>query len=388
MSKGEKRKIIRILLFTLPLLLLTICGVISVSAESDEKETVPDEYGEFLGSLDSSVADKLPDSAFSDKAEEIENAAGEISSPQSILSLLLGAFADGLKGVVPSLALILCVVLLSALISTVASGTGGMAGAVESCIKLCTFCAISGTATACLERLSEYFDSLFAEVSSFIPLGATLLAMGGNLNAAASNTASLGVIMTVCEFFCTKTVIPLFCVCLCMCLLSVFDGVSGVAGGTVSATLRKWYTTALSFLMMILTVSLGASSLIAAKADNMAMRGAKFAISSFVPVSGGSISSTLGTLAASVELMRSSVGVIGIVVIMLLLLPTIIELALLRGVFALSSFFASLLGRGGESRLLSDIESLYGSLEGMAALSAAVFVIAFGVIAAISTPFS
>ena len=73
MSKGKKRKIIRILLFALTLLLLTICGVISVSAESDEKETVPDEYGEFLGSLDSSVTDKLPDSAFSDKAEEIES---------------------------------------------------------------------------------------------------------------------------------------------------------------------------------------------------------------------------------------------------------------------------------------------------------------------------
>ena len=70
-----------------------------------------------------------------------------------------------------------------------------------------------------------------------------------------------------------------------------------------------------------------------------------------------------------------------------MLLPTIIELALLRGVFAIGSFCASTLGCGGEARLLSDIESLYGYLEGIAALSAAVFIIAFGFFAAIATPF-
>ena len=139
---------------------------------------------------------------------------------------------------------------------------------------------------------------------------------------------------------------------------------------------------------MILTVSLGAGNLIATKADNMAMRGAKFAVSSFVPVTGGTVSSTLGTLAASVELLRGSIGVIGIVIMLLMLLPTIIELALLRGVFAISGFCASILGCAGEARLLSSLDSLYGYLEGVAVLSATVFVIAFGIFASVATPFS
>ena len=152
--------------------------------------------------------------------------------------------------------------------------------------------------------------------------------------------------------------------------------------------MRKWYATALAFVMMIMTFSLGGSNLLASKADNMAMRGAKFAASSFIPVSGGTVSSTLGTLAASVELLRGSVGVIGIVIIIMMLLPTVIELALLRGVFAISGFCAATLGAAGESRLMSELDSLYGFLEGIAVLSAVIFIIAFGIFATTATPFS
>ena len=207
------------------------------------------------------------------------------------------------------------------------------------------------------------------------------------LVAASSGTASLGVTLAVCQFFCTKTVIPVFCICLCLALLSVFDGQGASAGGAVSGTIKKWYTTSHAFVMMILTCSLSASTLLSVKADNMAMRGAKFAVSSFIPVSGGTVSSTLGTLAASVELLRGSVGVIGIVLIILMLIPTVVELALMRAVFSIGGFCASTLGCPGEARLLSEIDSLYGYLEGIAALSAAVFIIAFGIFAAIATPF-
>lgn len=388
---GEKtriRRAIRPFICILTVAFLVFFGMIRVSADEYEEETVPPEYGDFLGSLDDSVTDKLPSSAFSNNAEGLGQAATELSDPANILSLLIDLLGEGLKNVLPTLAIMIGVVILSALVGAVASNCGGLSRAVESCTRLCTFCVIAGVAVSCVESLSVYFERLFSAVASFLPLSAALFAMGGNLNAAVSNSASLGVVLTVCEFFCTKTVIPLFCVCLCLSLLSVFDGAGAMAGSTISATVRKWYMTGMSFLMMILTVSLGASNLLAVKADNMAMRGVKFAVSSFVPVSGGTLSSTLGSLAASVELLRGGVGVIGIVILLLLLLPTVIELALLRGVFALSGFCASTLGCSGEAKLLSELESLYGYLEGIAALSAAVFIIAFGIFAGVATPFS
>jgi hypothetical protein len=57
-------------------------------------------------------------------------------------------------------------------------------------------------------------------------------------------------------------------------------------------------------------------------------------------------------------------------------------------VFTIGSFCASTLGADGEARLLSELDSLYGYLEGIAVLSAVIFIIAFGVFAATTTPFT
>ena len=387
---NDKRKVYRFLRYIalcFVTVLLFILGTVNIAAE-DEEETVLLEYGDFIDSLDPSVTDKLPDSAFSSDPEEIEKAAKLLSDPQSVLSMMLSLLGDGIKSIIPTLVIILGVVILASLVTLIASNCGGLSRSVEICIRLCTFCSISGVATYCVKSLSVYFERLFAAMTSFVPLSAALFAMGGNLNAAVTNSASLGTVLTVCEFFFTKTAIPLFSVCLCLSLLSVFDGIGSVTGGSISARIRKWYMTALSFLTLIMTFAIAGSNLLASKADNLAMRGMKFAVSSFVPVSGGTLSSTLGTLAASVEVLRGSVGVIGIAALLFLLLPTVIELALLRGVFAICGFCASVLGCSGESKLLGELDSLYGFLEGLAALSAAVFVIALGVFSCVATPFS
>lgn len=387
-EKRKKRRVIRAMTWIFAVLLFFVLGAINVSANGDEGETMPPEYDDFLGALDGSVTDKLPDSIFSNNPSEIEKSAGEMIKPENIISMLFDLFFESLKKVLPILAILIGIVILSALANILSSSCGALSRAVDSCTRLCTFCAISGLAVSCVKSLSQYFDRLFASVSSFLPLSAALYAMGGNLNAAAGSSASLTVILSICEFFFTKTVIPIFCICLCLSLLSAFDGVGASAGGSISAAIRKWYMIALSFLMAIMTFALGASNLLSVKADNLAMKGMKFAVSSFIPISGGTLSSTLGNLAASVELLRGSIGVIGIVTLLLMLLPTVVELALLRGVFAISGFCASMLGCPGEARLLSDLESLYGYLEGVAALSAAVFIFGFAIFAKTATPFS
>jgi hypothetical protein len=47
-----------------------------------------------------------------------------------------------------------------------------------------------------------------------------------------------------------------------------------------------------------------------------------------------------------------------------------------------------MLSCNGEMKLFDDVATLYGYLEGIAALSAAIFVIAFAIFAGSATPFS
>lgn len=350
--------------------------------EISPEETLPDEYGEFIDSLPNGVTDSLPDSAFSSDPSEIFGAAEELGGVSYLLTALLDSFGGAIGELLPTLALLCGIVILSAVCHLFASNLGGLSAAVSFAARLAAFCAIAASAVSSLSRLRDYFDSLFSAVASFLPLTTVLYASGGNLTAAASGTITLNAILSVCQLIFTKTVIPVFCVCLSMSLLSVFDGVGGFAAQSISATVKKWYTTALAFVMMILTTALAAQTILSAKADNAAMKGMKFAASSFIPVSGGAVSSTLGTLAASVELMRGAVGIIGIAVILLLLIPIIVELALLRAVFAIAAFLAGMLGSSGEHKLLTEIGNLYGYLEGVAVLSSVVFIIAFAIFAA------
>lgn len=353
-----------------------------IEDETDVCSSLPEEYNDFIGSLPQNVTDKLPDGAFSGDISDAENAAGELVGVAYLIDLIIDSFGASAEKLIPTFSLLCGIVILSAVSHTFASNsTGGLARCVSFATTLCSFGAISTVAISCVSRLEVYFDSLFKCVAAFVPLSGVLMAMGGNLTGAATGSMSLSATLAVCQLFFTKTVIPIFSICLSLSLISVFDGQSAFVGQSVGATVKKWYTTALSFVMMILTASTVTQSIISAKSDNAAIRGAKFAAGSFIPISGGAVSSTLGTLSSSVELLRGTVGGIGIAVILIMLIPVIVELALIRGMLGIVSFIAGLMGCSGEQRLLSEIGVLYGYLEGIAALSAVVFIISFAVFA-------
>lgn len=374
----------RIVLFGVFFVLLMFSLAICVKGEDADGgyETLPEEYGDFIGSIEEGVLDKLPDGALEGDSQSLLSATEEMASVSYLLNMLLSAFGVAVGEALPILAWLMGTVILSAVAQTFASGLGeGLSGAVSFACRLCAFSSIAAASVESLSRLSAYFDSLFALVAGFVPLSGVLYAMGGNLTGAASGSAALSATLAVCQFFFSKTVIPVFCVCLSLSLLSVFDGQSALSSGSIAATVKKWYTTALAFIMMILTAAIGAQGILANKADGAAMRGMKFAASSFIPISGGTISSTLGTLASSVELLRGTVGVLGIVIILLMLIPVSVYLAAVRAALGIASFSAGMLGCGSEKRLLDEIGSLYGYLEGIAAISAAVFIIAMAIFA-------
>ena len=191
-------------------LTLILFGVVRVSAEdAGEEGSLPDEYGDFVGSLDDSIEEALPDGIITDSSEEVNAAAGELTDTQNVLKMLVDMFGKGIAETVPLMAILIGTVIISTLVCTLSSA-GRLSHTVEICTRLATFCVITGTTVNCAERLSEYFGSLFSAVEGFIPLSAALFAMGGNINAAVSSSVSLGTVLAVCQFFCTKTAIPIF----------------------------------------------------------------------------------------------------------------------------------------------------------------------------------
>ena len=331
-----------------------------------------------------SQSDKLS-GAISDEVQEVSDAAIDISSPENVINILIDLFFEQIKYALPTLATLLGIVIISSVIHTFSSSfSGSLGGSINLCTKLCTYSLIAGTAISSLSMLNSYFSSLFSAVAAFLPLSATLYAMGGNLTLAATSGASVSVMLAVCQFICTYTVIPVFCICLVISFISVFDGAFSFASSSISGTIKKWYNILLGLVMTLLTAALSAQTIVASKADGVAMRGVKFAAGTLIPISGGAVSSTLGTLASSVGLIRGSIGVIGIVALILMLLPILVSLALKRLIYGIAEMCAGLLSSSGEQKLLNEIGGLYGYLEGVAVLCSAVFIIAFAIFGSVT----
>jgi len=115
--------------------------------------------------------------------------------------------------------------------------------------------------------------------------------------------------------------------------------------------------------------TLSAQNILASASDSAGTRAVKFLAGNMIPVVGSTVGDTLRTLAASVKLMRSTVGVAGIVALALLILPTVIELFLTRFAFNTAAAVGELLGCKGEVRLYREIASLYGYIIAAAVLS-------------------
>ena len=338
-----------------------------------------EEYRGFIDSIPDEIENNLPDGIKSEDSEKIAGAVKEMSGVRFLLSELAGAFTSGIDSVLPSVCRVLGLIVIASVIRVTSNSFFSDSGGATLVSRLCIFGAVISGSMECIEGVGKYFHNLFSLALSYIPLSAALYSMGGNIGAAAASSSSFGLTLTVCELIFTYTVFPVFCFCLCITVCSCFDASPSLS--VISGVVKKNYIFILSLIMAILCVSISAQTFISAKADNFTMRGAKFVIASFIPHFGGSVSQSLGNVASSVELLRSAVGVGGVIIILLMLIPTVVEIAVIRILYSIVSGIAGMIGCDKESAMLSEIASLYGYLLSVSAICSSVFIISFGLLA-------
>jgi stage III sporulation protein AE len=133
--------------------------------------------------------------------------------------------------------------------------------------------------------------------------------------------------------------------------------------------------------MFLLSLALSVQSALTSRADTLGMKGIKYAVGNMIPVVGGAVSGSLGTVAAGVSLLRGVCGLSGMILIALLLLPTLVWLLLLRATLRLAATAASLLSCDGEARLISEMASLHGYLAAAVSICGVTFVPALALLA-------
>lgn len=357
------------------------------SASALDYEDYGEEYEKMLDGIPNDIAELLPEGLFSHDPDEIYGAVEEMSG----FSYFLSSVGE-LLGLRVGDALRLFAILLGLLVIAAFLRRLGEIVRSPSLANTLSMCSLGGIISAVvavqyeqLMAVSRFLDELNILATSTLPIMGALYVAGGNVGAAAVNNSAMLLFLTVCENICNSTVMPVSAVCIALAMVSAFVKTPDLKG--IATTVKKIYTFIISFIMSILMAVLGAQSTLTAAKDSLGGRAAKFMAGHFIPVVGGAVGESLKTVAASVSFIRTSVGVGGSIIIILLLLPTLISILLTRLAFMTAGSAARILGCVEEAGFLGELTSIYGYLLAVICSCSVMFIFALTLLARTSAAF-
>lgn len=245
-------------------------------------------------------------------------------------------------------------------------------------IQLAATLSLYTLLVGCGERVTAFFSDLSAFSSVLSPLYTAALASGGAVTGAAAAAGAFTGFITVLDVMATGLLGPLIQVLFALTLLSALG--NGGAVGELSARISGVYVFLLSLLGVLLTAALAFEGSLAAAADSMAFRTAKFAVGNALPLVGGTVSSLLGSLQASLGLIKSSMGAAALISLLALLLPLLFELILWRTALSLCEGVAAVLGAPALGGVLGRFRRLYDLMLAGCAIVSLLFLLTVGMV--------
>lgn len=358
----------RALLCGFLLFLLAGATVLPASAEESEEAL----WGDFRDSLPPIVADELPDSP--DPTE-----LGELVGAKHLLSLLMESLAEGTSVTLPYLASMLGLVLLTAAAELLLPD--GAPSSVKSlssvAVAVCFALSLSSVAGAGIERVTVYLSDLSALMTGILPTLAGVMAASGGAASAAATAAGATAVLAVVGSLASGLLPGVASASFAFSLIGSLGGEVKTDG--IPKCLRSLYLSLTGILGTVATGALALRSSLAAAADSMALRTAKYAVGSMIPIVGGSISSSLGTVTASLTLLRKAVGVGGVAAILFLCLPTLAELLLTRFSFSIAGAVAHLFRSERAEKMLSEFRAVWDMMLAVAAFSTVMLLLSVAV---------
>lgn len=192
-------------------------------------------------------------------------------------------------------------------------------------------------------------------------LAAAVSATGGMVSASVRQVATV--------FFCNTLIalikgllLPLLSL---LILLSAADTVlPDHSFGAICEAVRKGMTWLLTGSLLLFTGYLTISGAAAGTADNLTSQLMRSAISAAVPVVGGIISDATGSVLAGASVLKSTIGILGMLAVLTVCLSPFISLGIQYLLYKVASLFAGVLGKT-LSGYLNALSNAFGLLLGM-----------------------
>ena len=365
----------RIIFILIPIFLLTV-SVYANEPIDNINSSINNEMKEFEESLPDYIKVILPSELFDGDYSSLLN--GEIGYRTFIDATIDFLLAD-LPKVLSQISVILALIIVSSIFNTLASSfdSDSLKSSYGLCSSLCISLTVFTMVSSLLESAVSYMNTLCTVMNSFAPILTVMHIMSGNISSATLGNASMIMFISLIENILLAVLTPIVCVCMCFSLIKAVSNNIDIGG--ISKFVRSSFVTLTVFTMMIFTFVFSFQNVLTQSADSLSIKTARFAVGSFIPIVGSSISEALRTVSSSVSLVKNSCGVIAVICIVLLSLPIVVSFYLHKLSFDICSSLASVIGCNKESTVISDASGICSFLLALVSCTAVFFILSIAI---------
>lgn len=368
-------------IFLCALLLFLLIPVSSYSMDYSEEE-----YNKTLSSYDLSSFEKELDADTYKMLDELgvldfsyESITG--LSFNDIVGLLKSLFQKKAELPIKSSVTVLIFILLSAFLQSLKAESDDSVNMIYStatALLVATVVLVKLTSTVSLASMAISVASNF--VYAFIPVFCSIVVASGGITTGFSTNTTLLILAQGLSFISSNVFMPIVN---CYLALGVTSSLRYELNlDKLLSSLKKIITTCISFVSGVFVSVLSVKTAVAGRADMLGLRSIRFAINSVVPVIGSSISEGLLSIQAYSSLIKSSVGIVGVMAVVLVFLPSIIEVVLWRISLTLCIIVSDIFGDKSVSAVLNAFLNTLLLINVILILSMVTTVISFGILIA------
>ena len=239
------------------------------------------------------------------------------------------------------------------------------------------------TLSICALLITGIWGSINAAVSaikssstfmlSFVPIYVGILGVSG---APVTAGASGSLMLLAAEFISSAAAFGITAIMGAYLSVSISSSVSPLLDGSgLAESIKKVGMWAMSLCTTVFLGLIGATTAVNSAADSLSTRTAKYILGTCVPVAGTALSGAVNTVSASLSLLKSSVGIYGVIALCIMLLPILAELLVWRVILNVLSGVCTLFAANETSKLFKAVDSMISFLIGAVFLVAAAFII-------------
>lgn len=216
---------------------------------------------------------------------------------------------------------------------------------------------VTNTFLSILDITKESINNIVDFMNLLIPLLLTLILTTGAITTTSIVEPLLIFIVSFIGNFIKNVIIPILLVSITLCIISNIS--NKIQIDRLSKFLKSSIVWILGIILTIFSCMLSIEGTLGSSVDGMTGKTAKAAVSNFIPIVGKVLGDTVDSVIGCSNILKNSVGIIGIVIILGIVITPLIKLTIVFISFHLTSAICEIVGDEKIVKLISQIADSY-----------------------------